>query len=107
MGHRQKKVAELIKQNAAQFLAEESDNTSLITVTDADVSPDLDQASVYISVFPDEQREAGLAFAQRKQRELQEYLKSHTELRRVPRVSISLDEGELKRQRIDELSREL
>jgi ribosome-binding factor A len=105
MPHRQEKIAELIKQNAARFLAEASDNTSLITVTDTHVSPDYQYATVSISVYPDEKQEEGLAFAKRRRRDLHEYLKQHTNLRFIPQLTIELDEGELHRRRIEQLSR--
>lgn len=107
MPHRQEKIAELIKQNAAQFLSREADNTSLITVTDCEVSPDLQYATIYISVYPDDKRDDGLAFAKRRRRDLHEYLKDNTALKQIPRLSIELDRGEIHRRHIDELSRDL
>jgi len=107
MSHRQEKIAELIKQNAARFLGEESDSTSMITVTSTTVSADYQYATISISVFPDDKRDDALAFAKRRKRDLHEYLKKHTELRYIPQLTIELDEGERHRQRIDELSRDL
>ena len=100
---RQKKVEELLRQYAAQFLELESNRTSLITVTRCNVSPDLKRATVFITVLPDDRANTALDFAKRKRKALRGYIKKHLRLKRIPFVDIEIDEGELNRQKIDEL----
>jgi ribosome-binding factor A len=107
MQYRKNRIAQLLKETAAHFFREASDKTSMITVTNADVSPDLASATVYISVYPDEQQDKALSFARGATRRLKEYIKKHTALARVPSVSVAIDEGELNRRRIEEISHDL
>ena len=107
MTERSTQVAQLIKDTAADFFNRESNRTSLITITGADVSKDFKNATVYFTVFPDEQEEQALHFARRKRADFKTYLKSHLHLKRIPFVDFRIDEGEKHRQRIDELTQDL
>jgi ribosome-binding factor A len=107
MSDRVLKVSLLIKDAAADFLNRESNRTSLITVTGANISKDFAKATVFFTVFPDDQQEQVLHFARRKRADFKTYLKSHLRLRRIPFVDFEIDEGEKHRQRIDEISREV
>jgi len=107
MSDRSTKVSLLIKDVAADFLNKESNRTSLITVTRADISKDFSNATVFFTVFPDEQQEQVLYFTRRKRADFKTYLKSHLRLKRIPFVDFKIDEGEKHRQRMDEVSREV
>ena len=74
---RNEKVANYIKELAAQFLLREGNNTSLITVTSANTSPDLKRATVYITVLPTSKEKLALEFVKRKRGELREFLKKN------------------------------
>lgn len=100
---RQEKVAEQLRQYAAQFLAIESNRTSLVTVTRCSVSPDLKQATVYITVLPEDKEEAVLAFAKRKRSDLRTYVKNTIRIKQIPFFDIEIDKGEKSRQKIDDL----
>lgn len=103
MSLRQEKVGELLRQCTAQFLEIESNRTSLITVTRCNVSPDLKQATVFITVLPKDRENTALDFAKRKRKDLRQYVKKNLRLKRLPFIDIEIDDGELNRQRIDEL----
>lgn len=107
MSDRNLKVSLLIKDAAADFFNKESNHTSLITITGADISKDFSNATVFFTVFPNDQEEQVLHFARRKRADFKSYLKSHVQLRRIPFVDFKIDEGEKHRQRIDEISREI
>ena len=98
-------VAEEIAHLAADFFARESNAQSLITVTHADVSPDLKNVRIYISVLPENLEDSALAFAKRNRTEFREYLKEHSALRFLPTIDFAIDYGEKNRQRIDDLTR--
>lgn len=100
---RQEKVAEQLRQFAAQFLEIESNRQSLITVTACDISADLKRATVFITVMPEDKEEAALQFAKRKRSDLREYVKKHIRIKQIPFFEIEIDKGEKSRQKIDEL----
>lgn len=102
---RQLQVSETIAHRAADFFARESNHQSLITVTRADVSPDLKNVLIFLSVLPESAEESVLHFARRNRTEFRDYLKDHAKLKSLPNVDFEIDYGEKNRQRIDELTR--
>jgi ribosome-binding factor A len=105
MSQRTDKVSSLVKELAAQFLGRENNGTSLITVTSADVSPDLKRGTIYMTVLPLDKEKTALEFAKRKKGELREFLKKNMNTKVVPFIEIEIDQGEKNRQKIDELLR--
>lgn len=105
MTRRQTQVAEAIMHLAADFFARESNRESLITVTRADISPDLKNATVYFSVLPERMEASALAFAKRVRTDFREYLKVKSVLKFLPTIDFELDYGEKNRQRVDEAIR--
>ena len=101
---RQNQIAEQIAHLAAEFIGHESNRQSLITVTRADVSPDLANAKVYFTVLPDDHEEAALDFLKRKSSDFRTYVKKNTKLRRIPFFSFEIDRGEKHRQHLDTLN---
>ncbi|MGH7249436.1 MAG: ribosome-binding factor A [Minisyncoccia bacterium] len=102
---RQGKIAKTVKELTAKFLGREVNNTSLLTVTSATVSPDLKRGTVFITVFPEAKEEEALMFAKRKRAELREFLKKNLPIKVIPFLDIEIDRGEKNRQKIDELLR--
>ena len=106
MSERNEKVANQIKELAAEFLGRENNRTSLVTVTAATCSPDLKRGTIYITVLPTDREHDALEFAKRKRPELREYLKKNMPIKIIPFIDIAIDLGEKNRQKIDELLRE-
>ncbi|OGJ07302.1 hypothetical protein A3I95_00560 [Candidatus Nomurabacteria bacterium RIFCSPLOWO2_02_FULL_44_12] len=102
---RTNRVAELIREFAAKFLARVDNHTSLITVTSASASPDLKRATIFITVMPEEKEEAVLEFVRRQRSELRGVLKKSMGIKTTPFVDFAIDKGEKNRQKIDELLR--
>ena len=102
---RNEKIANFIKELAAQFLEREGNNTSLITVTSCTVSPDMKHGTVFITVLPDSKEHDALDFAKRKRGELRAYLSKNMKIKIIPFIDIEIDKGEKNRQKIDELLR--
>ncbi|PCI29711.1 hypothetical protein COB52_02255 [Candidatus Kaiserbacteria bacterium] len=102
-GQRQQKISEQIAHLAADFLGRESNRESLITVTRANISPDLSRATIYFTVLPDSYQDGALDFAKRKRNEFRSYVKKHTHLRRLPYFEFEIDYGEKNRQHLDTL----
>lgn len=103
MSFRQEKVNNQIKEVVANFLEAESNNLSLITVTSVDVSPDLKNAKILISVLPESKEKAALDFCKRKRSEIKNEIKKKMNLRAIPFVDIEIDKGEKNRQKIHDL----
>lgn len=106
MSERQEKISHEIQKLAALFLEREGDKTSLITVTRADIAPDLKHSTIYISVLPDNKAEAALYFCKRKMTDFKKFAMKRLSMKAIPFFDVVLDRGEKNRQRIDELERE-
>ena len=106
MLQRNEKIAQFVKELAAQFLARESNRTSLVTVTSCNTSPDMKRATIFITVMPESKEKEALEFAKRNRAELREFLKKNMETKIIPFIDIEIDRGEKNRQKIDELLRE-
>lgn len=102
---RQIQVSQEMAHMAADFFARESNGQSLVTVTRADVSPDLKNVTIFFTTFPDKFQETVLHFARRNRTDFREYLKAHAKLKVLPHVEFEIDFGERNRQRIDDLTR--
>ena len=102
---RNEKVANNIKELAAQFLGRENNRTSLITVTYCSTSPDFKKATIFITVLPESKEEAALNFIKRNLGDLREFLKKNMPIKIIPFLDVAIDKGEKNRQKIDELLR--
>lgn len=102
---RQRRLNQELTRLLGLFINENSNRQSVITVTRCLTSPDLSQATAYISVIPDEQEKTAAAFLNRHSRDVYNFVKARTDLRRIPRIAFELDAGEKNRRRIDEILR--
>jgi ribosome-binding factor A len=103
MSLRAEKVSGLVRELAAEFLAKESDRTSIITVTRANISSNLKEAKIYLSVYPQDSEKAALEFAKRKRSEFRKYAQERMQIKKIPTFDFEIDMGEKNRQRIDKL----
>ncbi len=103
---RQTQISEMLMHLAGEFFARESNGKSLITVTAADVSPDLRNIKIFFSVLPTDYEQPALNFAKRNRTEFREYIKSHARMQYLPNVDFAIDLGEKNRQLIDDLTRQ-
>ncbi len=101
---RQEKVNEEIRRYAAETLLRTSTGGSLITITRAEVSPDLKKGIIYITTIPKDKETAALHFVERQLGEIRKVLGQKMKIRALPYLSVAIDIGEQNRQRIDELS---
>jgi ribosome-binding factor A len=103
--HRHTQVQETVAHLAGSFFAREANPTPLITITRADVSPDMKRAIVFLSVLPESGEEQALHFARRQRSAFREYVAKEARLHPLPFFDFLIDEGEKNRQRVDELTR--
>lgn len=94
---RQEQVAELIKRNFGIVLQQEGSyiyGSAFVTVTQVQVTPDLSQAKLYISIFNAEDKQEILSKLERETRKLKQSLayriKKH--VRRIPAIAIYMDD---------------
>ncbi|MCH7529520.1 ribosome-binding factor A [Patescibacteria group bacterium] len=106
MSLRTERVRELLIHQAAEFLERESDRSTMITVTDARISNNLNRATIFFTVYPEEKEDAALAFAKRQSSEFRSFIKKKLNMKRIPMFEFAIDEGEKNRQNIDRLSNE-
>lgn len=102
---KQTQVAEALAHLAADFFARESNRESLITVTRADVSPDLKNVKIFFSVLPEKLEAKALAFAKRERSAFRLYVRNNSPFHHAPTVDFEIDYGEKNRLRIEDLTR--
>jgi ribosome-binding factor A len=100
---RKEKITNLIKELSATFIERESGNSSIITVTRVLLTPDNKKANILITVLPKEKENAALNFIKRNLGEMRIYISEKLKINPVPFLSVSIDTGEIIRQKIDEL----
>ncbi|MDP6387739.1 MAG: ribosome-binding factor A [Candidatus Pacebacteria bacterium] len=96
MSLRAEKVSGLVRELAAEFLAKESDRTSIITVTRANISSNLKEAKIYLSVYPQDSEKVALKFAKRKRSEFRKYAQERMQIKKIPTFDFEIDMGEKK-----------
>jgi ribosome-binding factor A len=101
--YRSEKIVNHIKELSATFIEKEAGPTSIITVTRVVLSPDNKRAKIMISVLPKEKENAAYGFIKRNLGELRKYVSKGLKINPIPFLDVEIDEGEKKRQRIDEL----
>ena len=101
---KREKAKEAIMHAAADFVAQESNRTSLVTVTNIDVRNREKDIFVMVSVLPDTQQQAVVDFLNRRRGDMRDFLRKKVSLRVLPRFTFLIDQGEKNRQRIDELT---
>lgn len=107
MPNYEEKAGNLLMKLAGEFVAKESNRTSLITVTNVMIKEHGRTAVFLITVLPDSETETALAFLKRKRSDFREYIKKNTRLKTIPVVDFEVDKGEKYRQHIDDISRDI
>ena len=88
---------------AQDFFQKESSGASLITVIRANISRDLKNAEIFITVLPESKEKHALDFAKRMRTDLRTEIKKKLQIRTIPKVEVKIDEGEKARQIMDTL----
>jgi ribosome-binding factor A len=105
--NRKGKAASNLLHLAGEYIAREAGRNTLITPTRTDISPDRKNATIFVSVFPDAERDHAMAFLVRHRDLFRQYLKQHGRFAMLPFIKFEFDYGEENRQRLDEISREI
>ena len=103
---RQTKVSLEILSLVQDFFQRESSGLSLMTITRCEVSPDMRQGTIYMTVLPVEKEQAALDFARRMRTDMRKYVMKRLPVKVIPFFEIEIDYGEKNRQHIDDLLRQ-
>lgn len=106
MTERQEKVAEMIAHEAAKYIVTEANTDPMITVTRADVSPDLRNATIFFTTLPADREQDALIFLKRNAGEMRRVIMKRAHIKIIPHMEFQVDYGERHRQHIDEIVRE-
>ena len=100
---RTKRIISLLTEHIANFIATEANANPLITVTNLTISADYKNATVYVSILPDDRQKDALIFLKRHGSALRKHLKQKINLKSIPNLEFALDANEQNRQQIDQL----
>ena len=105
MGDRLVKLNALLRDVVGKVILEEADieNSPLITVVRADVSPTLEHATVWISVLPIDRGSVVLDYLKQNIYHLQQIINKSLAMRPVPKIRFELDTTEERAARIEKL----
>ena len=101
---RQEKVSSVIRKTAGEFIKSVSGKDSMITPIKAEISKDLKNATVFVTIFPEDQEERALEFLKRKRSDFRDFFKTQVKLKTLPFFDFKIDQGEKNRQKIRDLS---
>jgi ribosome-binding factor A len=110
MTQRTERVDELLRQEIGEILEREvaDPRIGFVTVTDVETTPDLRHARVWVSVIaPQAEREATLAALGRAMSFVRRELGSRVRLKRIPELSVRLDDTAQRGTRVLRLLHEL
>lgn len=99
--YRAQKLPELLRHLAADFIQRESNGTSLVTVTRADISPSKKRVIIFFTVLPEEKETSVMELLLRRKRDFMEFIDNNARIGRMPEIQFSVDIGEKNRQKID------
>lgn len=96
MSHRVEKVASILRQAIQQVIARGLHDpriAGLITVTSVDLTPDLRNATVFISVLPEEKQQTTYYGLRDASKHIRHEVGELVAMRSVPQLSFKLDKG--------------
>lgn len=105
MSARDERAVSILLENAGRYIAREAGRGTLITPTRADFSKDRQNATIYISVFPESQEGHAIDFLMRHKDLFRNELKKTTRFVRLPYIWFEIDRGERARQAFEDATR--
>lgn len=105
---RQQKVARLLQKEVGEIFNRKEVNTPqgiMVSITQVRMTPDLGLAKIYLSLFPNQEREKALEEIRKKTSEIRYTLgnKVGKQLRHIPELHFYLDDSFDYAEKIDEL----
>ncbi len=104
MSKRTEQVGELLRQQINNIIIKdfEPPQGTLVSVSEATVSPDLKNATAYVSIIPENKIGSALSAIKKFTGHIQKALGKKMATYTIPRIKIVLDERDLKYKKIDE-----
>ena len=102
---RQLQIEQQVLGITQDFFQRESSGASMITVTRTDISRDMKNGTIFITVLPESKEEAAINFAKRMRSDLRHFVMKRLPVKVIPFFEIEIDYGEKNRLHIDELLR--
>jgi len=94
MKHRLKRVQEVIKRELSEIIVRDLAFTTLVTVQEVDITPDLKHAHVFVSVLgSEEEKNAALAKLHDNRKMLQAAMSKRVVLKYTPQLHFKIDEA--------------
>ena len=95
MANKQERIATLIRKNIAEIIQFDLKNPHLgfVTIPEVKVSNDFSYAKVYVSFIKEEEIKEGLEVLEHSKGFIRSELASKMDTRRIPEISLVLDEG--------------
>lgn len=91
MTRRDERLLSAVSHAVAEYIGRESNRTTLITVTRAELSNSGDHIELMVSVMPTNETGTALDFLNRKRSDMSEFIKKRVELRAIPRLTFLPD----------------
>ena len=107
MSARDERAVSILLENAGRYIAREAGRGTLITPTRADFSKDRQNATIYISVYPESQEGHAIDFLMRHKDLFRNELKKTTRFVRLPFIWFEIDKGERARIAFDEATKDI
>ena len=96
------RYSEEIAHQAAEFILLEMGKQSLVTVTRAQVSDELTDVLIFVTVFPETEEVKALAYLKRSRTNFRDFVAKRSPGMRPPTFDFVIDLGERNRRLIDE-----
>lgn len=105
MTHRLEKLNSLIQQELSKIIARELEwpDGYLVAITEVEISEDLKQAKVFVSVLPSTGNNSALRLLNQKARNLQKLLNKKLIMHSVPHIKFFPDTGQSKVEQLENL----
>jgi len=91
---KQQRETSSLQRAIAEFIAQESNRQSLITVTSVELRNRGKEAAVGFTVLPETAEDAALLFLNRKRREIGEFIKTKIAIGFIPKIRFHIDIGQ-------------
>jgi ribosome-binding factor A len=102
---RQLQIEQQVLGITQDFFQRESSGASMITVTRTEVSRDMKNGTIFITVLPEDKEEAAINFAKRMRSEMRHFVMKRLPVKVIPFFEVEIDFGEKNRLHVDELLR--
>ncbi len=102
---RQLQIEQQVLGITQDFFQRESSGASMITVTRTEVSRDMKNGTIFITVLPEDKEDAAINFAKRMRSEMRHFVMKRLPVKVIPFFEVEIDFGEKNRLHVDELLR--